>query len=78
MKYLILLITLCIILPKNNTLCTVTCMKPIKNNITMYCPNKMNAYIVCFSDIDYMAFCANSNYVFNITWPNIVSWTVCN
>lgn len=66
-----------IFFPCHNTICTVTCLTPYKNNVTLYCPNNMNTYVICFSDIDYVAFCADNNYTFNWTYPNIVVWTVC-
>lgn len=74
----LILILLFVLFFINNThQCTVTCMYPRVTNITLYCPEGLYGYYICYRYEEYFVFCEKPGYRVNTSNPDIMAWVVC-
>lgn len=61
----------------HSNVCTVTCMTPTRTNVTMYCPQGLWSFYVCYTNMQFDSLCVSPGFTFNSSDPNITAWVLC-
>ena len=76
-KLSIILIIFTLIFLSHSCPCSITCLTPSRNNMTIYCPDNYWATCVCYKTLPPSCLCTKTGHIYNTTDPDVISWSIC-